>query len=103
MINQVPRPTDTEGEKNRVWSASPSQHRDHKWVIMWSAWSRFDGFCRRAKYCDPKNPDMQIYTDWEGWGMQDIIDNTVRKCDDLCSLTSILTLVRWSTSTKLFS
>jgi hypothetical protein len=101
MIKQVHQFTGTGEEKSRIWAASPSQHKDHKWVIMWSAWSRFDGFCRRAKYCDPNKPHMQIYTDWEGWGMQDIIDNTVSECDGLSSSTSILTLIRWSTSTKL--
>jgi hypothetical protein len=44
---------------------------------MWGAWLRYDGFCRRAKYCDPDNFNMHLYTDWKGWGMQEIIDNAV--------------------------
>jgi hypothetical protein len=69
-----------EESKKDIWAASPAEHKDHKWVLMWKTWLIFDGFCRRAKYCDPDNFNMILYTDWKGWGMQEIVDNSVRRC-----------------------
>jgi hypothetical protein len=53
-------------------------------VIMWSAWQRFDGFCRRAKYRDTNGFDIHLDTDWQGWGMQEIVDSAVGECDISC-------------------
>lgn len=71
------RPGYIEENKKAIWGASPSEHSENKWVVMWSAWSRFDDCCRRGKYCDPDAFNMHIYTDWHGYGMQEILDNAV--------------------------
>jgi hypothetical protein len=77
LFAQLYKPGHVEESKKGIWGATPSKHQDHKWVIMWSAWGRFDGFCRRVKYCDPDNFDMNMYTNWKGCGMQEIVDNAV--------------------------
>lgn len=77
IFTQLYEPSHIEENKKEIWGASPTAHKNHKWVIMWSAWLRYDGFCRRAKYCDPDNFNMHLYKDWKGWGMQEIVDNAV--------------------------
>jgi hypothetical protein len=44
---------------------------------MWDAWLQFDGFCKRAKYCDSDNFNMFLHSDWEACGMQEVLDSLV--------------------------
>ena len=44
---------------------------------MWDAWLQLDGFCHRAKYCDPDNFNMFLESHWKGYGMQEVLDNLV--------------------------
>lgn len=66
-----------EENKNGIFGASPAINKDHKWVIKRGAWLKYDGFCRRVKYVDADGFNRQLYIDWKGWGMQEIVDNTV--------------------------
>jgi hypothetical protein len=66
VYKQLYTPGHNEEKKKHTFAGSPSEHKDHKWVIMWSAWLKFKGFCRRAKYCDPV-----------AFGMQEIVDHAV--------------------------
>tara|TARA_R110002003_G_scaffold9_17_gene525 strand:- start:5257 stop:5598 length:342 start_codon:yes stop_codon:yes gene_type:complete len=78
IFTKMYRPGYIEENKNRIWGSAPAEHKDHKWVIMVSAWKNFDGFCRGAKYCDPDNFNMYIHNDWKGYGVQEIADHAVR-------------------------
>ncbi|RMZ74369.1 SAP domain-containing isoform 1 [Pyrenophora seminiperda CCB06] len=50
--------------KDGIYKASPSEHKDHKWVMI-----------RKSNYCDPDAFGMNLYTDWRGWGMHEIMGN----------------------------
>ncbi|KAH7090394.1 hypothetical protein FB567DRAFT_617809 [Paraphoma chrysanthemicola] len=63
--------------KQKVWGAPPEEHKKHKWIIMMSAWEKYDNFCRRVKYCDPDNFNMYIYKHFKGYGVQEIVDNAM--------------------------
>jgi hypothetical protein len=92
LYTQIYKPAHIEENEKQIFGAPPSKHMDHKWKIIWSAWLRFDSFCRRAKYCDPDAFDMTLYTDWKGWGMQEIVDNAV--CQDLALNHELFVLTR---------
>lgn len=64
--------------KMNLFKASPSDHPGHKWVIMWNAYLKMDLLGRKAEYCNPDNFNMNMYTDWRGWGMQEILEREVR-------------------------
>jgi hypothetical protein len=78
IFSKIYRPGYIEENKTRIWGSNPAEHRDHKWVTMVSAWKNFDGFYRRAKYCDPDNFKMYIHNDLKGYGVQEIAVHAVR-------------------------
>ena len=63
-------------EKN-IFMEPAAQHKDWKWIIMWEGWKTFADLHRQTKYCNPDNFNMYIYNDFQGWGMQELIENTV--------------------------
>lgn len=48
---------------------------------MWNAWQKQKLLSRKATYCDPSNFDMNLYNDWNGWGIQEIIENVMVEFD----------------------
>ncbi|KAH7392682.1 hypothetical protein BKA66DRAFT_439397 [Pyrenochaeta sp. MPI-SDFR-AT-0127] len=67
--------------KAGIFKASPAEHKDHKWIIMWDAWLKKDLLTRKAKYCDPDAFGLNMATDWKGWGMQEIVETTLVEFD----------------------
>ncbi|KAF3045275.1 hypothetical protein E8E11_004420 [Didymella keratinophila] len=49
-----------------IFGAKPELWPEHKWLMMWDAWAKFDDLCRKAKYWDPNNFDMHILIDFDG-------------------------------------
>lgn len=82
VFPQLYKPGYFKENKKGIWAASPSKHKDHKWVIMLSGWDKYDDFACRGKFCDPDNFNIYIHNDWKGSRMQEIVDNTVSVCCD---------------------
>ena len=45
--------------------------------MQWSGWKMYSDYKRRAGYCDPDAFGMYIYNDFQGWGIQELIENFV--------------------------
>jgi hypothetical protein len=56
-----------EGYRKDIYGAAPEEHNEHKWVVMWGAWDRFDTLCRKARYCDPDNLGMHVESHRRDW------------------------------------
>jgi hypothetical protein len=54
---------------------------ERKWVILWEGWKFLHDHVRRAKYCSPDRFSMYISNDFEGWGLQELMENMVRHQD----------------------
>ncbi|KAF1938112.1 hypothetical protein EJ02DRAFT_425980 [Clathrospora elynae] len=50
-------------------------HPDWKWVILWEGFETFLTYKRRANYCAPDNFQMYIYNDFNGYGLQELMEN----------------------------
>jgi hypothetical protein len=77
--NEVYRPGFNKEIDNAVFGDSPEKHKRHKWVMMYDGLLRKESLDRKAKYCDPDNFGMIVYTDWRVWGMQEIVENMVSR------------------------
>ncbi len=67
-------------EKNKKIALSPAtKHPDWKWITTFGSWKIFCEYNRRAKYCCPDRFDMDLYNDHEGWGLQELFENWVRR------------------------
>jgi hypothetical protein len=77
--NEVYRPGFNKEIDNAVFGDSPEKHKRHKWVMMYDGLPKKESWDRKAKYCDPDNFGMIMYTDWRGWGMQEIVENMVSR------------------------
>ena len=64
-----------------ICSAPAAEHPDHKWVIMKSAILKYNLWRNKAQYCNPDYFNMHLYTDWHGWGLQEIIENQLKDFD----------------------
>jgi hypothetical protein len=49
----------------------------------------FSEYRRRSTYCDPDNFGMYIYNDFNGWGLQELMENLVRQCASPYKISSI--------------
>ncbi|EFQ93018.1 hypothetical protein CFE70_003666 [Pyrenophora teres f. teres 0-1] len=67
--------------KDGIYKAPPSEHKDHKWVMMWGAWLKTDLLRRKSTYCEPNLFGMNLYNDWRGWGMHEIAENMMKEFD----------------------
>ncbi|KAJ4991125.1 hypothetical protein SVAN01_03475 [Stagonosporopsis vannaccii] len=56
-------------------------HPEHKWVIMWAGYKMFMDYSRKASYCSPDNFGMYISNDFEGWGLQELVENFIVEFD----------------------
>jgi hypothetical protein len=54
-----------------------SEHPDWKWVMMNETCSIVSEWLRRADYCQPDNFGMHIYSDFFGYGLQELQENLV--------------------------
>ncbi|KAG9185190.1 hypothetical protein G6011_07734 [Alternaria panax] len=81
VFDKLYKPIDDEFRKDGVYKAPPSEFPEHKWVMMWAAWLKADLLGRKAKYCDPDSFGLDLYTDWSGWGMQEILENMMIEFD----------------------
>ncbi|KAK8095700.1 hypothetical protein PG999_013722 [Apiospora kogelbergensis] len=50
------------------------KHPEHKWVAFWKTWTLFIGWSEAADFCDSDAFGMHIYTDFHGWGLQEIVE-----------------------------
>ncbi|KAI4702448.1 hypothetical protein J4E81_002811 [Alternaria sp. BMP 2799] len=75
IFKRLYKPIDDQFRKDGLFKAPASKHPEHKWVMLWDAWLKADLLGRKAKYCDPDAFEMNLYTDWQGWGMQEIMEN----------------------------
>lgn len=82
IVDEIYQPGFDAEKKKGIFKAPPSEHKDHKWLMMWDAFLKDDLLGRKAKYCDPDNFGMHIYSDFHGYGMMEIVQNMVRNdCD----------------------
>lgn len=66
------------GEIKRNLIDQPAKdYPDRKWVMLWEGWKYLQDCTRRAKYCSPDRFGMYIYNDFEGWGLQELMENMV--------------------------
>ncbi|KAI8934718.1 hypothetical protein NX059_008407 [Plenodomus lindquistii] len=72
---QMGKPIFEAEKKAGIWQAPAAEHPEHKWVMMYSAYEKYDLQARKAKYCDPDMFNMYLYNDWHGWGLQECIEN----------------------------
>jgi hypothetical protein len=82
IFDKLYKPIDAKFRKDGLYKAPASKHPEHKWVMLWDAWLKADLLKRKAKYCNPDAFGMNLYTDWQGWGMQEIMENMVRAMAD---------------------
>ncbi|KAI4949017.1 hypothetical protein J4E91_005479 [Alternaria rosae] len=75
IFDKLYKPIDDKFRKDGLFKAPASKHPEHKWVMLWDAWLKADLLGRKAKYCNPDAFEMNLYTDWQGWGMQEIMEN----------------------------
>lgn len=54
-----------------------ANHPDYKWVSMWSSWTKYCDLKRLAFYTCPDAFGMYIYNDFNGYGLQELVQNTV--------------------------
>ncbi|KAF2829727.1 hypothetical protein CC86DRAFT_367670 [Ophiobolus disseminans] len=66
-----------------------TDHPDYKWVMLWEGFKSFLDYRRRSNYCNPDSFGMYIYNDFNGWGLQELMENqlvafdaTLKKKDD---------------------
>ncbi|KAL1792704.1 hypothetical protein ACET3X_009211 [Alternaria dauci] len=81
IFEKLYKPIDEKFRKDGVFKATPSKFPEHKWVMMWDAWLKADLLTRKSNYCDPDSFGLIQYTDWKGWGMQEIIENMLIEFD----------------------
>lgn len=55
------------------------EHPEHRWIAMWETWKVFSYFERRASFTNPDFFKMHIYKDFHGEGLQEVVENMVRK------------------------
>ena len=70
--------------KDSVATKPAADHPDHKWISMWQAWKKYCYLKRHALYTNPDMFGMYIYNDFHGYGIQELVQNTV------CNPQSIL-------------
>lgn len=64
--------------KDNPASKPVADHPDHKWFSMWKSWTNYCDLKRLAFYTCPDAFDMYIYNDFHGYGIQELVQNTVR-------------------------
>ncbi|KAJ4368952.1 hypothetical protein N0V83_006034 [Neocucurbitaria cava] len=57
IVDEIYQPGFDAEKKRGIFKAPPSEHKDHKWIMMWDAFLKDDLLGRKAKYCDPDNFD----------------------------------------------
>ncbi len=63
--------------KDNIACKPAADHPDHKWILMWQAWKKFCYLKRHALYTNPDAFGMYIYNDFNGYGLQELVQNTV--------------------------
>ena len=69
------------GPEKNIAKMPAAKHPEHTWVSMWKAWKKFCELKRHASYTDPDAFGMYIYNDFHGYGLQELVQNTV--CETL--------------------
>ncbi|RYP65574.1 hypothetical protein DL769_006277 [Monosporascus sp. CRB-8-3] len=67
--------------KNSVATKPVADHPDHKWISMWQAWKKYCYLKRHALYTNPDMFGMYIYNDFHGYGIQELVQNTLLAFD----------------------
>ena len=52
---------------------------DHKWIVLWETWTLICEYRRLATYTNPDMFGMHIYNDFNGYGIQELVENLVSK------------------------
>ncbi|RYP21690.1 hypothetical protein DL767_009206 [Monosporascus sp. MG133] len=67
--------------KDGVVTKPAADHPDHKWISMWQAWKKYCYLKRHALYTNPDMFGMYIYNDFHGYGIQELVQNTLLAFD----------------------
>ncbi|RYP93357.1 hypothetical protein DL770_000546 [Monosporascus sp. CRB-9-2] len=67
--------------KDSVATKPAADHPDHKWISMWQAWKKYCHLKRHALYTNPDMFGMYIYNDFHGYGIQELVQNTLLAFD----------------------
>lgn len=51
-----------------------AEHPEWKWKMMWEAWTMLCDLDRKRTYCHPDNFGMHVYTDFYGYGLNEMIE-----------------------------
>lgn len=66
-----------EAIKSDIILEPAKDHPEWKWTILWAGFKAFSEYRRRSNYCCPDRFSMYIYNDFEGWGLQELMENQV--------------------------
>ena len=85
----IPHPFfDVEDRNWLNWTLDPDAYIEDELEVfekLYKPWLKVDLLGRKAKYCDPGGFGMELYQDWQGWGVQEILENMVcAKIDGVC-------------------
>lgn len=62
----------------KLYLEPAKDHPEYTWVMMSEGYKTFTEFKRRSNYCCPDMFTMHIYNDFNGYGLQELIENQVR-------------------------
>ncbi|KAF2130921.1 hypothetical protein P153DRAFT_395323 [Dothidotthia symphoricarpi CBS 119687] len=70
-----------EDSKKGIVLEPAKDHPDWKWTIAWEGFKTCLDYRRRANYCDPDRFSMYIYNDFNGYGLQELMENIIVSFD----------------------
>ncbi|KAK8140164.1 hypothetical protein PG984_000230 [Apiospora sp. TS-2023a] len=59
-----------------------AEHPDHRWFAFWQTWKLFVGWHDAAQWCDPDSFGMYNYNDFNGYGLQEVIERILVAFND---------------------
>ncbi|KAI1258102.1 hypothetical protein MGN70_001148 [Eutypa lata] len=65
------------GAKDTPANKPAAEHPDYKWISMWRTWTKCCDLKKRAFYTCPDAFGMYIYNDFNGYGIQELVQNTL--------------------------
>ena len=65
------------GPEKNIAKMPAANSPDHKWISMWRSWKKYCDLKRYTMYTDPDSFGMYIYNDFHGYGIQELVQNTV--------------------------
>ncbi|KAK8875011.1 hypothetical protein PGQ11_005525 [Apiospora arundinis] len=59
-----------------------AEHPEHKWVAFWQTWKLFVNWHEGAQWCDADAFGMYVYNDFQGYGLQEVVERMLVAFDD---------------------